>query len=382
MNRWRLWFLAGTVAALALAITAVIGAATAAGPEGPVGSNAPLAVVLLPGVGRSELVVVDLDSVTVVRRVVLRSLVTDIDGDPASGCVVGAQTGGIGSDADDAISIVDPRDGRVRYVTLPRSDPSQVECSEGRALVLHSWVDGSGFAVSAVDLASGIVTATGHAPDGTGMWAVGGGSVWTSVATSSAQVYSLVRIDPVTLESAPAGSAGITPSTVADIGDSVAVIGSVSGDAAGVGRVALIGSRDGAVLATGSVSALPHGAQLAAVAGGSLVIGDWIGDAQLAAVAGGSLVIGDWIGESPESDALAVLDSRTLDEVARIRVGSAPCALTGFGDRLLVVDRVEGVLRNVDPRTGAVEWSVDLGVRDLLCSKVVVLPRGSGAVLH
>ena len=363
MNRWRLWFLAGTVAALALAITAVIGAATAAGPEGLVGSNAPLAVVLLPGVGRSELVVVDLDSVTVVRRVVLRSLVTDIDGDPASGCVVGAQTGGIGSDADDAISIVDPRDGRVRYVTLPRSDPSQVECSEGRALVLHSWVEGSGFAVSAVDLASGIVTATGHAPDGTGMWAVGGGSVWTSVATSSAQVYSLVRIDPVTLESAPAGSAGITPSTVADIGDSVAVIGSVSGDAAGVGRVALIGSRDGAVLATGSVSALPHGAQLAAVADGSLVIGDWIG-------------------ESPESDALAVLDSRTLDEVARIRVGSAPCALTGFGDRLLVVDRVEGVLRNVDPRTGAVEWSVDLGVRDLLCSKLVVLPRGSGAVLH
>ncbi|HEY5277154.1 MAG TPA: hypothetical protein VIK38_11620, partial [Coriobacteriia bacterium] len=320
-------------------------------------------VVLVPGVGRTELVVVDLDSASVVRRVVLRSLVTDIDGDPTSGCVVGAQTGGIGSDADDAISIVDPRDGGVRYVTLPRSDPSQVECIAGRALVLHSWVDGCGFAVSAVDLASGAVTATGHAPDGTGMWADAGGSVWTSVATSSAQVYSLVRIDPVTLESAPARSAGITPSAVADIEDSVAVIGSVQGDAAGLGRVALIGSKDGAVLATGSVDGLPHGAQLVAVVGGSLVIGDWIG-------------------ESPESDALAVLDSRTLHQVARIRVGSAPCALTGFGDRLLVVDRVEGVLRNVDPRSGTVEWSVDLGARDLLCSKVVVLPRASGATLH
>jgi hypothetical protein len=358
-----LWFLAGTVAALALAIAAVIGAATAAGPEGPVGSDAPMAVVLVPGVGRTELVVVDLDSASFVRRVVLRSLVTDIDGDPTSGCVVGAQTGGIGSDADDAISIVDPRDGGVRYVTLPRSDPSQVECIAGRALVLHSWVDGCGFAVSAVDLASGAVTATGHAPDGTGMWADAGGSVWTSVATSSAQVYSLVRIDPVTLESAPARSAGITPSAVADIEDSVAVIGSVQGDAAGLGRVALIGSKDGAVLATGSVDGLPHGAQLVAVVGGSLVIGDWIG-------------------ESPESDALAVLDSRTLHQVARIRVGSAPCALTGFGDRLLVVDRVEGVLRNVDPRSGTVEWSVDLGARDLLCSKVVVLPRASGATLH
>lgn len=363
MRRGRLWFLAGTVAALALAIAAVIGAATAPGPEGPVGSNAPMAVVLVPGVGRTEIVVVDLDSASVVRRVVLRSLVTDIDGDPTSGCVVGAQTGGIGSDADDAISIVDPRDGGVRYVTLPRSDPSQVECIAGRALVLHSWVDGSGFAVSAVDLASGAVTATGHAPDGTGMWADAGGSVWTSVATSSAQVYSLVRIDPVTLESAPARSAGITPSAVADIEDSVAVIGSVQGDAAGLGRVALIGSKDGAVLATGSVDGLPHGAQLVAVVGGSLVIGDWIG-------------------ESPESDALAVLDSRTLHQVARIRVGSAPCALTGFGDRLLVVDRVEGVLRNVDPRSGTVEWSVDLGARDLLCSKVVVLPRASGATLH
>jgi len=363
LRRGRLWFLAGTVAALALAIAAVMGAATAAGPEGPVGSDAPMAVVLVPGVGRTELVVVDLDSASVVRRVVLRSLVTDIDGDPTSGCVVGAQTGGIGSDADDAISIVDPRDGGVRYVTLPRSDPSQVECIAGRALVLHSWVDGCGFAVSAVDLASGAVTATGHAPDGTGMWADAGGSVWTSVATSSAQVYSLVRIDPVTLESAPARSAGITPSTVADIEDSVAVIGSVQGDAAGLGRVALIGSKDGAVLATGSVDGLPHGAQLVAVVGGSLVIGDWIG-------------------ESPESDALAVLDSRTLHQVARIRVGSAPCALTGFGDRLLVVDRVEGVLRNVDPRSGTVEWSVDLGARDLLCSKVVVLPRASGATLH
>jgi len=363
LRRGRLWFLAGTVAALALAIAAVMGAATAAGPEGPVGSDAPMAVVLVPGVGRTELVVVDLDSASVVRRVVLRSLVTDIDGDPTSGCVVGAQTGGIGSDADDAISIVDPRDGGVRYVTLPRSDPSQVECIAGRALVLHSWVDGSGFAVSAVDLASGAVTATGHAPDGTGMWADAGGSVWTSVATSSAQVYSLVRIDPVTLESAPARSAGITPSAVADIEDSVAVIGSVQGDAAGLGRVALIGSKDGAVLATGSVDGLPHGAQLVAVVGGSLVIGDWIG-------------------ESPESDALAVLDSRTLHQVARIRVGSAPCALTGFGDRLLVVDRVEGVLRNVDPRSGTVEWSVDLGARDLLCSKVVVLPRAPGATLH
>jgi hypothetical protein len=346
--------MAGTIAVLLCAMAAVIGAAVRAGTGAPPGAGAPLAVVLVPEVGRSELVVVDLEQARVVRRVVLRSLVTDIDADPTHDVVVGAQTGGVGDAADDALSIVDPRSGDVRYVTLPRSDPSQVECVAGRALVLHAWVDASGFAVSAVDLASGSATAAGHAPDGTGMWAAAGGSVWTAIAPEGGSSLSLARLDPVTLDPTVVASIGVEPAAVIGDGDDVVVLGSVPGGSRDTGRAVLLDPVRGTVVATRTVPGLPHGAQLGAVAGGALVIGDWIG-------------------EPPESDALAVLDSRTLDPIARIRVGSAPCALAGHGDRLLVVDRVEGVLRDVDPRTGNVEWSVDLGARDLLCSKVLVL---------
>jgi hypothetical protein len=40
---------------------------------------------------------------------------------------------------------------------------------------------------------------------------------------------------------------------------------------------------------------------------------------------------------------------------------------------LLIVDRVAGTLRSVDPLSGASLWKVSLGSADLVCSKVVVL---------
>jgi hypothetical protein len=355
----RRWLLAGTIAALLCVLASIIAATVPAGSADPSGGSA-LAVVLIPGMQRSELVVVDLDKARVVRRIALRSLVTDIDADAERGTVIGAQTGGLGVDADDAISVADPRTGEVRYVTLPRTDPSQVECVAGRAVVLHSWVDGSGFVVSAVHLASGSVVATGYAPDGTGMWAAAGGRLWTAAVTQGPQRFALVSLDPTTLAVTSVDGLGITPSAVVDAGDGVAVLGSAPGDVSGTGRVLLLDPDRATVVASSTVSGLSHGPQAAAMAGEFLVIGDWVG-------------------EAPESDALAVLDGRTLQAMAQLRVGSAPCALAGYGDRLLVVDRLEGVLRSVDPATGEVEWTVDLGARNLLCSKVAVLGPGSGA---
>lgn len=363
MQGSRRWFLVGTIAALLCAMAAVVRVAVPVGnaqPSAPASGDGPLAVVLVPGRGRSELVVVDLDRASVVRRVALRSLVTDIDADAASGKVVGAQTGGIGGDADDAISICDVHTGVVRYVTLPRTDPSQVECVGGTALVLHAWLDSSGYVVSAVDIASESVTATGHAPEGTGLWAAAGGGVWTSVLAAGGPSHSLVRLDPVTLRPATVACAGIDPAAVTAAGDNVAVLGSSRGGAKAGGFAALLGPEGGRVVATHAVPATPHGPQIAAVAGGVVVVGDWNGD-------------------PPESDTLMALEDRTLEPVARFQVGTAPCALAASGDRLLVVDRIEGVLRSIEPRTGRVFWSVDLGVRDLLCSKVVVVARGSEA---
>jgi hypothetical protein len=346
--------LAGTITVLTAALTAVIGTAVLAGANAPARTDGPVAVVLMPESGRSELVVIDLERAVVARRVVLRSLVTDIAGDPASGTLVGAQTGGVGGQADDALSIVDPRSGGVRYVTLPRSDPSQVACVAGRAFVLHAWVDAAGYVVSVVDVASATVTATLHAPDGTGMWDAAGGNLWTVAAPMGGPSRSLTRMDPAALRRTVVACAGIDPTAVIADGDGVIVLGSSTGGQRGTGSAALLDSGTGSIVMTATIPGLPHGAQIGAVADGALVVGDWVG-------------------ESPESNALAVLDDRTLEPIGNIRVGSAPCALAGYRDRLLVVDRVEGVLRCVDPRTGKVRWSVDLGVRDLLCSKVVVL---------
>jgi hypothetical protein len=317
-----------------------------------------LAVVLVPGMEHSDLVVVDLDQPRVVRRIRLRSLVTDIDADPVSGMVAGAQTGGIGTSADDALSLADPRTGDVRYLKLPDIDPSQVECVGGSALVLHSIVDPTGYRVSSVGLASAHVAAAGHAPDGTGLWAAAGGSLWTAVPSDGPGGYELARLDPETLAASPVAGMGFAPSGVLPLGDAVAVLGCPPDGRAGEGRIALITAGGASVIATASVAGLPHGAQAAALVGDSLVLGDWNGDL-------------------PESGSLAVLDGRTLETRRMLRIGGAPCALAAYGDRLLVVDRVTGTLRCIDPLSGACAWKVPLGSADLVCSKVLVLHGGA-----
>ena len=341
--------------AAALAVTALRSPGVAAG------EPSRLAAVLVPGSGRSELVVVDLDRACITRRIPLRSLVTDIDIDPVHGTVVAAQTGGIGTAADDAVSFSDARSGEVTYLTLPRIDPSQVRCVAGRAVVLHSVVDGAGYVLSSIDLASQSVVATGHAPDGPGLWAAAGGMLWTSVPTDRAERFALARIDPVTLVATSAPSVGFAPAGVAGAGDAVVVLGERA-SAKGVGAVALIDARSGATLASAAVPGLVHGAQSA------VAVGD-------------SLVVGDWNGGLPETGSLAVLDGTTLAMRRTIEVGRAPCAMAASGRDLLVVDRVEGVLRCLDVADGSVKWSVDLGAKELVCSRVVIVPQRT-AVSH
>jgi hypothetical protein len=358
----RRWLLAGGIASLACALAVTVLLTFSHGRSAPARSGAAsaLAVVLAPGADHTDLVVVDLATARVVRTIRLRSLVTDIDADPVSGTVAGAQTGGIGAAADDALSLADPWSGRVRYVRLPDVDPSQVECAGGRALVLHAIVDPDGYRVSSVDLVSANAVAAGHAPDGPGLWAAAGDGVWTAVPSGGPGGYALARLDPVSLATSPAVGVGFAPSGVVPVGDAVAVLGRPAAGEPGEGCVALITAGGASVLTSASVPGLPHGAQMAALVEDALVVGDWNGDL-------------------PESGSLVVLDGRTLETRRALRVGGAPCALAAYGDRLLVVDRVAGTLTCIDVVSGTSAWTVSLGSTDLVCSKVLVLPGRTAA---
>jgi hypothetical protein len=356
MRRARSLLLLGGAAALLVALAGVAWVALSRAAGAPV-SSGPLAVVLLPDLSGSRLVVVDLARHSIVRRVRLRSLVTDIDADPGTGLVVGAQSGGVGDRADDAVSLVDPWSGLVRYVRLPWRDPALVECIAGRAFVLHSIVQTQGLTCSVVDIASGSVVATGHAPDGPGVWTAAAGHVWT-VGLGASGASSLVGIDPTTLATDVVPSIGMTPRAVEEASGTVAVLGSDTTDVPSAqSRIVLLDARS-SVTASAAVPGLSHVARVAAVAG------RW-------------LVVGDWSGEEPETRRLEVFDRDTLAHRGSIEVDGVPCALAASGGRLLAVDRVGGRLLDIEPATGAVAGVVDLGERDLIYAEIAVIPSSA-----
>jgi hypothetical protein len=341
--------------AAALAITAGLAVAEERAPARD--SAGALAAVLLPGLNGSRIAVVDLDGGGLVRTISLRSLVTDMAVDRTTGLVVCAQSGGVGTAADDAVSLIDLRSGRVRYVTLPWPDPTRVACLDGRAFLLHSVVEPAGLAVSAVDLTAASVVATGHAPDGPGAWTAFAESLWSLALTSGPAPFELVRADPGTFATSLSVPGGIAPMGIAETSGTLVVVGREPGTG-GPGQAALVGLLDaptGGLRISRPLAGLPHGSSVVAVAGGRLIVGDWTGD-------------------EPETRALQALELRTLRPVGTIAVDGVPCALGSWEGRLLVVDREGGRLLQVDPGSGKVLTVTDLGARDLVYSRVVVLP--------
>jgi hypothetical protein len=354
MRTVRALFLVGTLFALTLSLAGTVVAAISPS-AGQHPQEGALAVVLLPDLAGTRLVVVDLERHAVVRRIRLRSLVTDIEADPASVLLIGAQSGGVADRADDAVSLVDPRSGRVRYVRLPWGDPVRVACVGGKAFVLHAIVETQGLAVSVVDAARGSVTATGHAPDGPGVWSAAAGQLWT-VAASPLGSWSLIGLEPETLATGAVTVAGIVPLGVEDAGGLVAVLGRPEHARPPTGgALALFDSSAGSVVASATAPDLRHGARMAAAAG------PW-------------LVVGDWSGEAPETQRLDVFDRRTLAPAPPIELDAVPCAIAASGGHLLAVDRIGGRLLEVDPASGAVTAAVDLGARDLIYSDIAVIP--------
>jgi hypothetical protein len=312
---------------------------------------------MVPEAGSSTLVVIDLWASAVARRVGLRSTVTDIAVDASSGLVVGAQAGGLGSDADRVASLTDARSGEVRYVELPVADPGDVACIAGLAYMLHSTVDASGTVFSVVDVARAAVVGAGHVPGYPGPWASAAGAVWTT-GEDAIGGPSLRRIDPRSLSVTPFSLGGLVPMGLAGTEGGPIVLGA-EGAAESKGVVALIDPRNGSAIATAAPSGLVRAPRLATKMGGRLVIGDWSGD-------------------EPEGRALRVLDGATLSDLGSLQVDGVPCALAAWEDRLLVVDRVGGRLLVMDPTSGRTLSTIDLGCGDLIFSDVVVIDARSG----
>jgi len=356
-NRTALLWVGVCLLVAAMAVTATFAAAAhpAVGTSTSARRSGPTAVVLMPHLEGSVLAVVDLESGRLLRHVRLRSLVTDIAVDGRSGLVVGAQSGGVGAAADDAVSLTDPHTGSVRYVDLPWPDPARVTCAGGRAYVLHSVVEAPGLAVSVVDPVTASVVATGHAPDGPGAWAATAGSVWSLAVTGGPDPFALMRLDPGDLTARVEGRAGIAPNALVPYGDALLVLGRERGTSGPGGsvRVGLIGET-GALRVSGPLAGLTH-------------------LPSIATVADGRVVVGDWAGEAPWSRPPWTLDEETLRSSGALPVDGAPCALGSWADRLLVVDRAGGRLLQMDPRSGRTLAVTELGVRDLVYSRVVVV---------
>ena len=350
----RAWLLAGGVVVLATSLGSVCWIGLQRPADASVVQSGALAVVLLPRADGSRLAVVDVANARVVRRIELRSLATDIAVDASSGVVVGAQAGGFGPAIDRAASLTDVRTGAVRYVDLPVIDPGDVACVGGSAFLLHSTLEASGTAFSVVDVASGRVTGSGNIPGPPGLWASATGAVWSTGEDSAARP-SLRRIDPRNLSLSAFGLGALVPTGLVEAGGRLLVLGTedASGQATS-GAVVAIDPVDGVVVARETVAGLARSPQRAVEVGGRLVLGDWSGD-------------------EPEGRALRLLDAATLHDLGSLGVDGIPCALTAWGDRLLVVDRERGRLLVVDPVTGRTTSAIELGERDLVFSDVVVV---------
>ena len=349
----RSWLFACGAAALVVALGAVAAMGWHRSDPAPVTGPGPLAVVLLPDVGRSTLVVVDLRTGTVARRVALRSTATDIAIDASSGLVVGAQSGGFGPDVDRAASLTDPRTGAVRYVELPVIDPGDVACAGGRAFLLHSMVEASGTVFSAVDIAAARLLATGNLPGPPGQWGSAGGAVW-STGEDRTGGRLLQRIDPATLSVSAFPLGAMQPMGLAASDGRPVVLGSN-----GVGAAVAMHPLSGSLEESEAVRGLQQAPRRAVQVGRTLAVGDWSGD-------------------EPEGRALRLLDAKTLRDVGPLRVDGVPCALAAWGERLLVVDREGGRLLVIDPASGRTLDAIELGEQGLVFSEVVVAAGDGG----
>jgi hypothetical protein len=360
--------LAGAMLLVALAATAYVAwRLTLRGAPAPRGAD--IAVVALTGPNR--LVAVDLDALRVVTSVPLRSFVTDIAADRATGSIVTAQAGGVGDDADDVMGVYDVhRGGEITYVRLPVRNPSTLTARDGRAWVQHGMLDARGLFLSVVDLRSRTFVSEGRTPESIGgslvatggaLWMLGFGSDSETVAGAEGPPSFAMRLDPVTFDVTRVTGALTEANKVLPLDDRrVIVLGGRPG--AGKAYVAEFDAVTGVPLRRADLPGLRRGAFLACVTGRRVVATDW-----------------DGTDPAAEGQRVAWLDLATLAGGGSLEIPGGPCAIASWHERLLVVERATNALLVIDPDIGRVVGRVSLpGQAPIAADLEVLLAEGSG----
>jgi hypothetical protein len=229
-----------------------------------------------------------------------------------------------------------------------------VACVDGRAYLVHGWIDEAGQYVSVVDVAHGAFVREGHVPEGAGMWDSAAGLIWTTAIDATGT--KLVAVTPSTLATRVVASPGL-PNDVLACGDSVYVLGG-GARVAGGPALAFVEQREagtGDVVRSATPAGLAHGAVRGAAAGEVLGVIDWTGD-------------------DPESRSIVLLAREGLRPLSTLGIDGVPCALAGWERTLVAVDRRGGRLLLIDSDTRRVRSSIDLGTGELIHADVEVVP--------
>lgn len=346
--RWASWRAAAWSAlAIMLCIAVLVGCGGRAVVEAPVAA-------VMDAKGR--VILVDLERGHVVETVSMRSWTGDIIADPKTGTFVTTQSGGVGSDADDAVGIIGVREDRkVRYVELPRPNPLGLEVArDGIVLVDHGWMEKRGMFACLVDIRGETVTKSGHVPDNNGPITVAGGHGWSPGVDVMTDRPSLRRVDLATMESTEV--LGVQGRAFVECETPYGLAGWVR-DEHGGDLLASFDSTTGALEATAAVE-LQDGPGRLVCCDGLLVALDFSGD-QL---------------DRPESRVL-VFDSKTLKRVRVLELTGVPTDAAVWRDRVVIANIADRSLQVIDPATGRVDRVVRLPKVANLPLRVAVLDR-------
>ena len=288
-----------------------------------------------------EVVLLDPETLSVADRVPLRSMGTSPVALPGRRAFVTAQCGGVGTDSDDALAVIDLRsEGRVEYVDLPTPNPCGLcVLPDGRLAVVHGVWDGHGLATTIVDLEGGDIAGGGTLSNVAGSPVAAGGWLWSIGPEGADETSMSTTVRRTTYDLG-------TSAVIAECDGEALLMLSDGNDADTVLRVESRGgsaiverraTRDFALAAQATVPGVRE-----AISSG-IVIGEFI-------------VLSDGTGAdvSDPGGPLLVLDRVSLSEVRRIDVGGCVSSMAAIGDTLYAVSWRTGEVTAVDPASGEV----------------------------
>lgn len=321
---------------------ALVCAAVGTGCDGGQGSAAAIegSVLAITSVSPDEVVLVEPETLDVIRRVRLRSVGVDPLALPERRMFVTAQCGGLGTEADDAIAVVDlARGGRVRYVRLPQPNPGSVELAgDGTVLVSHGVLTAGGIVMTRVDVDNGAIVGSGTIANAFAPSVTAAGSLWTTgpedlEALSPDRTIRRTSFDLADSHVFPVTGEGVLLAADGDSPDTLLLAESGRGSV----RASRVSAENMAARASVTLDDLRNGVCEMVCAGDVIVVRDSSGEDMTDP--GGPLI---------------VLDRTTLEELHRIDVGGYVASIAVLGETVYAIRWDSGEVVGVDPITGSI----------------------------